>query len=58
MKTSDFERAPDNQGALLNTNNAALEQYKRTKKRMGKIDELETRLNRIEDLLLKLVENK
>ena len=60
QKTEDFTRDPLNKGALVNTNNESLRQYKLMKKRMedvNKISKLESRLDRIESLLTKLTEN-
>lgn len=55
----DFARMPNNPGALINTNNEALAQYKAAKKRMSKlnnIEELENRLNRLESLLEEILD--
>lgn len=58
---ADFTRSPDNPGALLNTNNAGLQQYKKTKTRMkqlNNIGELERRIEHLEHLIHQLTVEK
>ena len=54
----DFVRDPSNPGALVNTNNKALADYKKIKRsfsRLSRVEGLEQRLNRIEALLEQLI---
>ncbi len=56
---SDFQRLNNNKGALVNTNNEALSQYKKTKQRfanLNRIPELEQRMDNIENLLKQVLE--
>lgn len=56
---TDFQRLNSNKGALVNTNNEALSQYKKTKKRfeqLNKVSALEDRMTNIENLLMKVLE--
>lgn len=56
---SDFQRLNNNTGALVNTNNEALKQYKKTKERfkaLDKVSVLESRMDKIENLLLQVLE--
>lgn len=62
METKDFIRQKDNEGALLNVNNAALAEYKVRKKMSrtlwsheDKIQNLEKELKEIKEQLTKLI---
>jgi len=60
-KSEDFKRVLNNEGALINTNNQALQAYKKTKAsiaKLNKIDAVEQRLDNIEKLLMQLLESK
>lgn len=55
----DFTRSDGNQGALINTNNSALEDYRKIKKRYQKlntIDQLTDKVNAIELMLHQILE--
>lgn len=56
MQDHKFKRNEDNVGALVNTDIKALQAYKEKKKQFAKIGELSDRMDRIENLLLKLIE--
>ena len=58
MSVQDFVRPKGiDSGVLLNTNNDALAVYKRTKKRMGKVDILEEQVKDLQ-LTLKYLQEK
>lgn len=56
-----YARSYSNPGAVVNTDNEALAEYKKTKKRLSRlnnIDALEQRIAVLEQLLLKAVSDK
>lgn len=55
----DFTRPKGiNEGVLLNSNNEALQIYKRTKKRMASIPQLEERLIKLEEMVMGLLSER
>lgn len=64
METKEYVRQKNNQGALLNVDNAGLSAYKRQREVMRNVSTHEERIKKIEssidevkNLLLQLVEN-
>jgi len=64
MKTKEFERSNMNPGAILNVDNSGLAAYKRHREVMRnvitheeRIKKIESSLEDIKDLLVKIVEN-
>lgn len=57
VNTSDFQRPNGiNSGVLLNTNNEALDNYKRAKKRLSSVPKLEQRIEKLEKIIEQLLE--
>lgn len=57
--TTDFIRPNGiNSGVLLNTNNEALLNYKRAKKRLSSVPELEKKVARLEKIVEQLLEKQ
>lgn len=64
MKTKEYERSPVNPGAIINVDNTALSAYRRQREIMRnvgtheqRIQKIESSLDEIKNLLVKLVEN-
>lgn len=56
---TDFRRPPGiDSGVLLNTNNEALLSYKKAKRRMAKVDELEEKVNELTYLVQQLLDQR
>lgn len=51
-----YKRSASNPGAIINTDKSALEAYKQRKLQSKRINNLEERMNNIENLLLTILE--